>query len=620
MDKVINIHLAGMLFTIEEQAYQELKSYLDQLHLHFKANTEIVNDIEARMAELFQHKLGSNRNTLFLADVQDVCQTLGNIAQMDEHLEAKSIEPPLTDYPNSHHNKLRRNGSDQNLGGVCSGMASFFNVDPVLMRVLFVLLLIAFGSGVLLYLILWIVMPLATGDEAEYMRIQNQMRTKKLFRDADARMVGGVSAGLSNYFGIDKLWIRLAFLVSILLFGTGFWLYIILWIIVPKAISASDKLLMKGEAANIQGFEKSHAQGVEYNKINNIAQHGSNVLGKIVKGAFKIFGGLFALLLFFIIISISIAMLAVFLKLGQVNFFSNFLDFTVRNEGIIIAAKFGILLTLLLPFLGLLMIVLKSIFNLKFINKNWGFITLGLFLIGVVSLSYAGTKYATSISETASKASIHKIAEADTLHIGGLEMPFSEPEEGSNSDLQDMNIELAFQDKGIVMDENNFYVEINNLKIKQGRSDSIVVKVLLRANGSNEIDAQNKIEMMEYNFKIDRNKLIIPAYYSLAKDKQFSWQEVDVTIWVPKGKTIHLDPSAKEILDDINLDEADGEYYKFENGELICTDCDGDSDTENIDQNDDANYDYNAKGEANNMNLEIRIKANKDNKTKVEKK
>ncbi len=620
MDKVINIHLAGHLFTIEEQAYHDLKTYLDQLHVHFNANAEIVNDIEARMAELFQQKLGSNRNTLFQDDVREVCNTLGNIEQMDEHGEAKPEMPKEAPYNNPAHNKLRRNGSDQNLGGVCSGMASFFNVDPVLIRVLFVLLLIAFGSGVLLYLILWIVMPIASGEEAAYMRMQNQLRTKKLFRDADARMIGGVSAGLSNYFGLDKMWIRLAFLLSLLIFGTGFWLYIILWIIVPKAISASDKLLMKGEAADIKGFEKSHAQGAENNAINNIAQHGSNVLGKIIKGAVKIFGGLFALLLFFIIISISIAMLAVFLKLGQISFFTDFIDFTVRNESIIIAAKFGILLTLLMPFLGLLMIVLKSIFNLKFINKNWAFITLGLFLIGVFSFTYAATKYASSISETETKVSIHKIAETDTLHIGGFEMPFSEPIEGSNSDLQDMNIELAFQDKGIVMDDNNFYVEINNLKIKQGKSDSIVVKILLRANGSNKIDAQNKIEMMMYDFKIEGNKLIIPAYYSLAKDKQFSWQEVDVTIWVPKGKTIHLDPNVKEILDDINLDEADGEYYKFENGELICTDCDGESEADNINQNDDANYDYNAQGEEDNIKMAITIKADKDKKTKEDKK
>lgn len=618
MDKVINIHLAGMLFTIEENAYQELKTYLDQLHRHFNDNSEIVADIEARMGELFQQKLGLNRNTLFIEDVQDICKTLGNIAQMDENKEPQADSVPNNNYTNSHKNKLRRNGSDQSLGGVCSGIASFFNVDTVLIRVLFVLLLIAFGSGILLYLILWIIMPLATGEEAEYMRVQNQLRTKKLFRDADARMVGGVSSGLSNYFGIDKMWIRLTFLASVLIFGTGFWFYIILWIIVPKAVSASDKLLMKGEAANIKGFEKSYAQNIEINKINNIVQHGSNVLGKIMKGAFKIFGGFFALLLFFIIISISIAMLAVFLKLGQVSFFSNFIDFTVRNEGIILAAKFGILLTLLMPFLGLLMVVLKAIFNLKFINKNWGFVTVGLFLIGVIFLSYAGINYAASISETESKASIYKIAEADTLHIGGIEMPITETKEGSNSDLQDMNIELAFQDKGIVMDENNFYVEINNLKIKQGRSDSIVVKILLRANGSNKIDAQNKIEMMVYNFKTEGNKLIIPAYYSLAKDKQFSWQEVDVTIWVPKGKIIHIDPSVKEILDDVNLDEADGEYYKFEKGELICTDCDGDADAENIDQNDDANYDYSINGEEENIKMEISIKSDKKKKVKVE--
>jgi phage shock protein PspC (stress-responsive transcriptional regulator) len=607
MEKVFQIHLAGVLFTIEEQAYLHLKSYLDRMHAHFVNNSEVVQDIEGRMAELFAQKLGSNRTTLFTKDVNEVTNTLGNIDQMDEHGEMHNKQPE-NKIQNPAHRKLRRSATDQNLGGVCSGIASFFDVDPVMVRVLFVIMMVLYGSGILLYLVLWVVLPEAKGEEAEYMKLQRLNKTKRLFRDAESRMIGGVSAGLSSYFGIDRTWIRLGFVLSVFLFGTGFWLYIILWIIVPKAVSASDKLLMRGESVDIRSIEKEVLQNQGSNKINNFALHGNNVLGKIIKGTIKLVGSFIAFVLFCLIVGISVAMIAIFFNLGQTQFINELIAFTIKDVSITYAAKIGVLLTIISPVIGLLLVVIKALFKIKIINKTWAFTLLGLFLIGVGCLTYSGVSFAATLSKKESALSITRIAAPDTLFLEGIEMPFNNDEENNNLDN---DMEMVFQDKGILMGKNQFFLEIDHINIKQSKSDSVTLKIVRRANGSNQMDAKRKMDMIIYTPKIIGNKIIIPSYFSLNKDQQFSWQELDVTLYVPEKKMINMDMNVKDILDAKNMNQADGDYYQFVSGELICMNCLAENDqpveSEEETTDEEANIDFNIKDGDNNVNMEIKI-------------
>ncbi len=574
MDKVFQIHLAGLLFTIEEKAYQQLKNYLDNLHRHFQNNHEVVMDIESRMAELFQQKLGSNRNTLFEPDILEVCQTLGNIDQMDEEGHIHSNVNATNDTHQRLH-KLRRNPHDESLGGVCSGIASFFDIDPVIVRVLFVLLLVIYGSGILMYLILWAVVPKANAEEAEIMRLQRQNRNRRLFRDPDNRVIGGVSAGLANYFGLDRVWIRLIFVASIFLFGTGFWLYIVLWIIVPKASSASDKLMMKGEPVDIKNIEKEILKNQGANKVNSIAAHGANVFGILVKGVLKLVGGFVALLLFVLVVAISIAMVAIFFNLGNTKELNELIGITVKDASIIWSVKTGVLLTILIPCVALLMLVIKGLFKIKLANKTWGMTLGGLFLVGILLLAYSGISFANSVKESNLKSNVHRIVTADTLFIEGIEMPIVDEENTENV------TEFAFYDKGIVIDKDKIYFDINNFKIKPGKSDSIYLKVIFTSNGRNEKDALKHIEAIIYDFKISDNKITIPAYFAIDKTKQFSWQEVDVILTAPQGTVVVFDDAAKEIVYDGNMNEADGISYKVTSNGLKCLDCISEADEEN---------------------------------------
>jgi hypothetical protein len=237
-------------------------------------------------------------------------------------------------------------------------------------------------------------------------------------------------------------------------------------------------------------------------------------------------------------------------------------------------------------------------------------------LIGVGFLLYAGISFGTSVSNTESKLELQKVAAPDTLYLEGVEIPYSEENSIENDG------ELVFKDKGVLMGKNEFYLEIDDVKLKQSKTDSLVLKIVRRANGKDKEDANNKIEMISYHPTIIGNKIIIPNYFSLAKDKQFSWQEVDVTLWVPEGKIIHIDATLKEILNEQNLDEADGEYYQFTKGILSCIDCKGyDEQDEETDLNEDeASFNFKVDGKDENVEMEIKISDDGNGNTKKTKK
>lgn len=169
MKKTININLNGIGFTLDEDAYQVLEEYLNSIKTHFKnkeGSAEIIKDIEARIAELFQQFTGSGKQVLNLDDVNKVKAQLGSPSDFDD-AEEETIHD--AEYARSYK-RLYRDPMDRIIGGVCSGLGAYFRVDPVWVRILFVIATIS-GVSPLVYLILWIIMPPArTASERLEMR------------------------------------------------------------------------------------------------------------------------------------------------------------------------------------------------------------------------------------------------------------------------------------------------------------------------------------------------------------------------------------------------------------------------------------------------------------------
>ena len=181
MKKTLTINLNGQVFNIDEDAYQALRQYLEDLGRHFapEERDEILKDLEARIAELFAERL-ANRNVVEMPDVLAVMDTLGQPSQFgdEEEKESAPSEPSQPSQPSDtgeakrRPRKLYRDTDNKWIGGVCSGLAAYMDWDPTILRVIFLaVFLLGIGSPLFIYILLWICMP-----EANSVAQQLEMR------------------------------------------------------------------------------------------------------------------------------------------------------------------------------------------------------------------------------------------------------------------------------------------------------------------------------------------------------------------------------------------------------------------------------------------------------------
>ncbi|MEE9437469.1 MAG: PspC domain-containing protein [Saprospiraceae bacterium] len=212
MNKIHNINLGGYPFTIDEDAYHELNKYLAEIENHFSSSEgceDILDDIEARIAELFSESL-DGRGIVTRKELQKVINVMGTPADFG----AESTD-------NDFYQESKDDGS---------------------------------------------------GKKKSYKKIKTG---KRLYRDGEDKVIGGVCAGVASYFGIeDPIWVRLSFLAMIFIGGVSILLYPLLWVIVPEAKTAGDKLKMKGEPATVSNIAKTIEEELEElsDKITEISK------------------------------------------------------------------------------------------------------------------------------------------------------------------------------------------------------------------------------------------------------------------------------------------------------------------------------------------------------------
>lgn len=168
MNKIIQINLAGQAVSIDEQAYAVLSQYLRTLENHFR-NTEdgkeILEDIEARIAELFYGKIKKGNAFINQQDVDEAIQLMGTPEDMGIDEDTSQRADASQSYTYTMDKKLFRDTDDRVLGGVCSGLAAYFSMDTSVVRIVVILLILFTGIPLFAYFILWIVLPEATTPE-----------------------------------------------------------------------------------------------------------------------------------------------------------------------------------------------------------------------------------------------------------------------------------------------------------------------------------------------------------------------------------------------------------------------------------------------------------------------
>jgi phage shock protein PspC (stress-responsive transcriptional regulator) len=316
MKKIININFHSRVIPIEETAYEILQQYIESLRRYFareEGRDEIISDIENRFSELFADKLKKGAACITDDDVNSIIASMGRPEDFEADEETStaaagqqgaagsssasgagasgagasgagatggSQQGSWQDH-SSEPRRLYRAENDKILGGVCGGLANYLRLDPAVVRIIFVLIAFGWGFGFLLYFILWMVLPT---------RSLPAVVRKRLYRNPDDRVIGGVASGLAAYFHID-VWIpRLIFALPLILgvvsgiirslwwfhthfsspeFITGGFggtlvvAYIVLWIVLPEAVTASDKLEMRGEKVDLESIKNTVKSDLE---------------------------------------------------------------------------------------------------------------------------------------------------------------------------------------------------------------------------------------------------------------------------------------------------------------------------------------------------------------------
>lgn len=291
MKKNISINISGIIFHIEEDGYEALRKYLDSINQYFGSfedSSEILSDIESRIAEIFLSKLNEGKQVITSEDVQSLMTIMGNVndfkaaeqqevAGTDDPRQQQQSQAGTGSATSSSGKRLFRDQKRKILGGVCAGLGHYFNIDPIWPRLLFALAVLG-TSGVLLllYIILWIVLPVS-GD------LEDEPNVKKMFRNPDSKVIGGVASGVAAFFGTDVVVIRLLFVVFTIFFGTGLVVYIVLWIALPEAKTITDKMKMQGEPVTLSNIESSVKKG-----LNEKDQAEESTLAKIILFPFRV--------------------------------------------------------------------------------------------------------------------------------------------------------------------------------------------------------------------------------------------------------------------------------------------------------------------------------------------
>jgi len=526
MKKTIKINLSGIVFNLDEDAYQELKNYLDSISSRFRdmeEGNEIISDIESRIAEIFQTKVNEKKQVITIKDVNDVIAIMG---RPEDFYDAETME-----------------------------------AEP------------------------------SAGRE-EYSR----KRQRKLYRDPDNAILGGVAAGLAAYFGIEPWIIRLLLVILTFPIQVIPIIYIILWIVVPKAETAAQKLEMRGEKVTVSNIEKTikeEYEGVkenvkrvkqskEYKKTRNVLDEIFHVLGQIILVFFKI-------ILFIIGIAFIIAGITAIMGLTSVFFFRHALfpiDFWppvhlyplgemfsfLSDPGAITLFSFTLFMAIAIPVIALIYGGIKLIFKFKANDKAIGLTGLVLWLLSVIflvtMLVYEGSNYATTGQK--SEGEFLTPFDSDTLSLYMHNDP----------DIKGFRKEWYDEDEDawhVISDESKIYGKIDlDIELSDDEQFEVVVKKM--SQGRTRISAMVNTENTSYRYTQNGATLILDPYFSLSKAIKWRSPATEVVLKVPEGKYVHLDKNTKYFLDDVEgipyskVHQTAGKTLQVKNGEITISD------------------------------------------------
>lgn len=527
MNKTVNINLAGTSFHIDEDAFGKLSRYLDAIRKSLKGadgSEEIMQDIEARIGELFSEKIESPSQVITLKNLDEVIAVMGQPEDYEVDDEIFDDVPPSS----KAYSKSRGNASH-----------------------------------------------------------------KQLFRDIDNKYISGVSSGLGHYFGIDAIWIRLLWVLLIVAgFGSPIVVYILLWILVPPAITTSDKLRMTGEPVNISNIERKFKEGfdnvadrvknVDYDKYGNKIKSGASgffdSLGELIVGLFKVFAKFIGVIIIIVSLFTIIGLVVGFFTFGSIDYWGN--NIILENFAMVDTTNVPIWLLALLslfaigiPFFALFILGLKLLIsNLKSMSSTVKISLIVVWALSIIGLAILGIKQATEQAYDGNyiEEQVLPVRTGDTLRISmGADKQFS----------YRVNRDNAFQLKYNADEKKVIYSNDITLNIKSTRDSIGKILIEKTAEGNNQLDAKKRAEAIEYKYSFENNNLILDGFFITDTENKYRDQQIEITIYLPEGTVIYSDENVNSFYNyssnfsELNDYDNDAHYYRILKNEYECLDC-----------------------------------------------
>ncbi len=553
MNKTVNINLANTLFHIDEGAFNKMRLYLESVKRSF-ANTpgsdEILADIEARIAELFHEKLENERQVITEKEVDEVITIMG---QPEDYMVDEDI---FEDEPRAARNedrrkskKLYRDTEMKYVAGVSSGMAHYVGISSLWVRLLWVILTLGSGGGfILLYGLLWILIPEATTT------------SQKL----DMR---GEDINISN---------------------------------IERTVSEGfDDVAEKIKNVDYEGVGK---------KVKSGGKTFFDTIGDIIMFFFKVFGKFIGVILVIVGAATIIGMFIGMLTVGTLDWINMpGIDGVINNitEAPVWLISLMFFFAIGIPFFFLLYLGLKILVdNLKSIGNVAKFSLLGLWLISIITLIVLGVREAASHAFTGSVTTEKELIldkPSDTLNIQLV-----------STELYDQRQHMSMNDMVMIYDNDGNEVLLSDdvrFNIKKSQDSTMRISVRKEANGSSFNEARGIAEQIEYSYILRGNNLRLDDFLTANDNSTFNEQEVRINLYLPVGTMLKYTPSSSRNWtlrgdrDRGDLDLENAVWKMGFDGELKCQEC---PEEENDDDDDDDDKDNHIRINEDGIDIDIK--------------
>ena len=587
MKKTLSINIAGIVFHIEEDAFATLDAYLKSIHTYFQnfeGSKEIIDDIEGRIAEKFWNIRETEKTEAISQEhVDALIASLGTVADFQEieTVEGKTEQEKSEPKQDSGAKKIfRRDLTNKKLGGVASGAANYFEIDPIWVRL--ILIVAFFGLFPLLHaanLVFWVYVACWIAIPGE-ITVETDKSYRKFYRDPENKVVGGVMAGISAYTGWDVGLLRVLAVISLFFFGTGAAAYIIIMAITPEAKSVTDKMAMTGEPITLENIEKNiketfQPNSTEEKPITRALLFPFRMLATIFTALKPVLMGikwfvqyLVGFVLLFIAIAFAVALVVLTTSgisgfdHGQIGLaFGEAIPIYLLVQDLPAWSIWAAYAAIIPMVVGIGIGGLSLLLNRKLTNSTYKYISTTMAIVGWIGLFAAFSFVGRNFQRTASVNQMKEIT-ADSSYVFDVNR---ESNETMWEKLLGNNIitdELLDEDEQHDFNRGGFSRAQISLEGYDGKTIQIIQ--FAKSNGRTRTEAETNAKAVQYNYVVKGNQLVLDSHFGL-KNLKFRNQRMRVKVLIPYGVTFGMTREFGYFMENV----LDGGYFNEDNGDLF---------------------------------------------------